>query len=335
MSNQVKRIFYIYRKLQSGAKLSTKDIYDDIHDKFNDVSLRSIQRDMILLKDVEPLLESEKSGTEIKYKISKSASRKANVELYSKQIISFYFLKAHLSAFKNTIIEEDVNILSEKLEFYARGEIFDKFELYWDKNPGYYDYTQFDPQIRRVIDAIVSKEWVDVTYESQPESERSIICRLIKMFTYNGSLYAVAYIKHHNSFIALAIQNIYQVNKLYRPPKDLLYHKVPEFDMDEFSKYRFGVFWGEPYDIKLLIDKSYSRYFINRTWHKTQKISFDNKKNMILEMKVPLSPELKSWILSWAEVITVVSPENLKNEIILKAKEFIKRNSVSFTSDDK
>lgn len=146
------------------------------------------------------------------------------------------------------------------------------------------------------------------------------------MFSYNGSLYAVAYIKHHNSFIALAIQNIYHVNMLYRPPKDLFYHKVPKFDMDEFSKYRFGVFWGEPFDIKLQIDKKFTRYFINRHWHKTQKFAFDEENNMILQMKVPLSPELKSWILSWADAVTVLSPDNLREDLIKKATLFTNRH---------
>jgi predicted DNA-binding transcriptional regulator YafY len=327
MSKQIKRIFSIYKKLQNGLKVTTSELLDEFrHD--NDVSIRSIQRDIKLIQELDPFVEQKRAGLDVEYQMAKEGRKISNVEIFSNQVLSFYFLKAHLNAFKNTVIEEDVNLLSEKLEKYARGDVLDDKSLYWDKNFGYYDYTQSDPQIRRVINAIVSEEWVDVKYETEQNSERSIICKLIKMFSYNGSLYAVAYIKHHNSFIALAIQNILYVNELYRPTKDLIYHKVPEFDMDEFSKYRFGVFWGNPKRVELLIDKKFKKYFINRNWHKSQRFSSDENDNLILVMNVPVSPELKSWIMFWADAIKVIAPDNLKKQLLALAENFIERNKL-------
>ena len=114
---------------------------------------------------------------------------------------------------------------------------------------------------------------------------------------------------------------MHRIHRLHEVVHDDI--EVPEFDYEEFSNIRFGVFWGEPENVKLQIDKKFKKYFVNRFWHNTQQLSEDKDDNMILKMKVPLSPELISWIISWHEAVLVLVPQTLREKVITKLKSTI------------
>jgi predicted DNA-binding transcriptional regulator YafY len=320
MADKAQRMIFMLKKFQNGRKFNTKELQQLVSDELDYVSLRTVQRDLQELQDSEPTLTSEKEGGEIVWRMPRLSRINQNtVRIESNELLSFHILKAHLKTFSGTMIEDDVKELSKKLDEIAPGSVYSEETLYWDQNIGSFDYTQYDPTLRRVIKYITEEKWVKIRYE-RPSARKAIsyTCLLRKIFTYAGMLYVLAYVPSHDSHIALSLQNIDNVDEI-----DNFKHKIPEFNFNEWTKTRFGVYWGEPVKVKLQINKEYNRYFSNRRWHHTQKENLDKNGNLILEMKVPIAPDFISWIMSWCQAIKILEPISLKKEIIKNLREGI------------
>lgn len=321
MANQCQRIVFFLKKFYSGRKYSSKDLYDMIPPEFGAVSLRTIQRDLLVLQEMEPGLESERKGRDIYYYISRDyRSHPMPFNVSASQLLSFYILKAHLKTFEGTMIEEELMSLKSLLERIAPSDVFSLESLFWDKNIGNFNYFRYDAILRRVMDAIAKGKWVEVSYNASNKGViNKFVCSLVKLFAYAGSIYAIAYIPHHDSHIALALQMIEDIVE----SKENL-GKIPEFDFEQWSLNRFGVFFGRPENVLIKIKAEYAHYFVNRFWHQSQQFSYDSNGDLLLKLKVPLAKDFISWILSWGDAMTVIKPVELIKEINYKLNDTLK-----------
>lgn len=318
MADQPKRVLYIYHKLLTGRKYTSFELKDMIAENLdNTVSLRTIQRDLKILYESVPSVTMFEKGGETLWGIEKEyRNPMGSIRVQSNELLSYYVLKAHLKAFQGTYIEEDLKELTEKIEDIAPSNIILEDALFWDQNIGQFDYTQYAPQIKAIINYIVEKEVLNVEYNTSglgKINSLKVVFRTI--FTYNGFLYVIAYVPNHNTDIALTIHNIESMVTVKEKSFTL-----PPFNFKEWTKNRFGVYYGKPEFIKLLIKKEFNKFFENRKWHQTQNTYLDDDGNLILEMKAPVTIDLISWIMSWSYVIEVLKPKKLRQDIIKTVK---------------
>ena len=57
-----------------------------------------------------------------------------------------------------------------------------------------------------------------------------------------------------------------------------------------------------------------------RVWHASQKVTPD-KRGLMLEMRVGLSPDLRHWILGWGAEAEVIEPADLRRDVAGAAAE--------------
>lgn len=323
-SQQAKRLVFLLKKFQNGAKLSAMEVHNIICEEFGNVTLRTVQRDLRVLMDSEPSMSIDKDGRTVLYYIPRTLRPAAPVRLESHDLLSFHILKAHLKTFRKTVIEEHANRLYSQLEELAPYSVVDSESLYWSKNIGQYNYEDHDIIIRRIIHYTTKRQWVSIKYTTlenlkRPKQYKAL---LRSIFTYFGYLYVIAWLEGHDDYVALALHRIEEIE-----PIEKQNIKVPRFKFDEFSRKRFGVFNGQLKKVLLKISKDYAHYFENRHWHQTQKISFDAEGNMLLSMTVPIARDFVSWLLSWGQAISVIKPQALKEKIIEEAKKIINNNA--------
>lgn len=321
MADQAQRIVFLLKKLQAGNKYTTSEAYEMICKEFGEHSLRTVQRDMLLLQKCEPAVNAVRVGKEYLWYIPKEVRHtEALMRIDTNEILSFYILKAHLKTFQGTVIEDDVNKLADKLEKYAPKEIYSAESLFWDQNIGYFDYSNYNDKLSEIINAIVNKKWLNIDYNTSSKGViNKIFLTLRCLFTYGGSLYAVAYVPKHDAHIALALQNIVKLEEVQNYKNT----KLPEFNFKEWTKYRFGVFYGEPKRVVLNVKKEYKHYFINRKWHQSQNVREEEDGTLTIEMKVPIGPDFVGWLLSWSSAIVVKKPKELISTILEKLKQAI------------
>lgn len=310
---QARRVIYITDQLLSGKKLTVNSLHEHFTREYPTLTKRTLQRDMVLIGEILPLLESEKKGREYVWFYPKSAlTGSPKSYLTINEILSLYFLKAYLKLFTGTMIQEHADILIEKIEEMAPDDIIPKESFFGDKNIGFYDYSHYDPTIRKIIRLIREKKLADIEYINHTTNSNNIIQGVFLMiFTYSEMLYVVLYNPKYDSHLALSIHNIIEINEHNEEFKNL-----PEFDFNSWSKERFGVFWGEPVKVEIEIRSDVKHYFENRFWHHSQKLVKMKNGNVILKMDVPIVPDFTAWLMSWGDSIKILKPK----ELIIKLK---------------
>lgn len=321
-SQQAKRIVFMLKRLYNGQKFTTKGIHRLLNENFNNISLRTVQRDLRVLQDSDESVETFLESKQKFYFIPREVRAGAPVNIGSNDILSLHILKAHLETFRGTVVEEQTKELERKLEELAPSNVYASESLFWNKNIGQYDYTNYDSIIRRLIKYIGENKWVKMQYHPLKNLDKSEehICIMKSLFTYFGYLYVAAFDIKHKKYVTFAVHRIDSVDALDEIPKV----KVPKFNYKNYFKNRFGVYNGPHKLIKLKIKDEYLHYFENRFWHATQKFKKQADGSTILSMSVPIVPDLISWIISWGEMVTVVSPKELKKRVKKKLEKTLK-----------
>jgi predicted DNA-binding transcriptional regulator YafY len=310
MSKQISRTVKIIQKMQSGGKFTTNEILEFLSHDDIEVNLRTIQRDLKTLEDLNVIENENPNSNELIWKIIKeNIVTKKSRKLKSSELISFYILKSQLKSFKSTIIEDEIEVLTRIIEEIAPDDVFKN--IYWDQSLGAFDYKQYDAIVRRCITYISTEKWVDLQYDTGGNGKiKNIVAFPCSLFNYNGNLYLAIYEFKHKSYIALAIQNIESMIE-----KEDFYTKKPVFDYHEFAKSRFAVYNGEIHNVKLKISSDVAKYFVNRTWHITQVLRKQTDGSYLLTMDVPIGEDLVAWIMSWSPSIEVLAPQKLIDKL--------------------
>ncbi|MBK9248786.1 MAG: WYL domain-containing protein [Ignavibacteria bacterium] len=313
-SSQLRRCMKIVRFLSTHKGSSSKDIHTEIlaDDEYRNVHIRQIQRDLIALEE-EQLLISEQDGRDKFWSIRKEWKNILPETYSGHQLLGLYVLKSYLTQFKGTRIEKDIDELIKKIEGYASGDVY---LLSMEHNVGQMNLARINDDILiGSVEAVRSANWVSVTYHNQTENTLKTYpvfpCRL---FTYNAELYLISYNPKYKNYLALALRNIRVIDTPDCPPDNE--EEKHHFDEAAFTRERFGVFADTPLKVRIQIDAEEAPFFTNRNWHPTQTFILADSGDSILEMNVPLSPELTTWILGWKHYIKVLEPRELVVDVL-------------------
>lgn len=316
---RAERIAHLIKRMENGYKLTTDDVNRYYNNVLNsNVDLRSSQRDFKDVQGFDPRVKLVKNRGRKYICIPKHSSKIVqDPPIIKNELLSLYILKAHLNAFDNSDIESEVNALIAKINERNPDTVYSTESLFWDQNFGKYDYSSHNDTINHLIGHIIEKNFIKVDYEKTTgQTQNSFRCLPRQFFQYEGSLYLVVYVPFHKNHIALKIECISKIRKVSAIEGE----EIPEFDFKEFTKYRFGVFYGKEQKVIIKIGKKMKYYFENRYFHESQNFYEDNG-DLVLSMNVPLSPELESWLMGWIDHIEIVQPDRLRNSVANRLKK--------------
>ena len=307
--------------LSNGQALTTTEMAERL-DEFDDekqVSLRQIQRDLHSIEMAGVPLESRRDGTSIRWFIPHHARVCPPLTIHEHELMSLHVLKGALGAFKNTRVSRDVELLKKKLDKVVPGAVFLDEEIVSEVSPGHYATAVSDAAMKAIIDAIVDPHWDRVTYRSvQAKRSKTYVVSFCRLINHAGRLYVAAWHPVYNHYITLAADRIDHVERA----SDVT-DPIHIFNEAKYRSGRFGVYDGDIATITLRIDASAADFFASRSWHPSQRFtSFKNGK-VDLTMTAPLSPELVSWVVSWADVLEVKQPKRLKEMCKAKVQRFL------------
>ncbi len=312
LSKQARRVLGIIKLLETKYQMSSMDLVHTLSDEYEPVTLRSIQRDLKVVRDAG-FIERLRDGKNSVWRLARHSpidNRQSIIR--TNELLSFYLLKAFMKTFKGTSIAKDLDELSKKLEAMAPGDVFPEEQFYGDQNIGYYDYSDKHETLRQCIRHINEGNWIKIIYEKLTDDTINEYVLFPQfLYTYSGTLYLIAYNPKRKLSTNFAVQNIKSIEEHYDATKG-----SPKFDYETFRRARFAVNDGLLSDIKLSIKKDFVKYFENRTWHISQKTSYRSDGRLELTMKVPISNDLLSWLTRWCQAFTDIEPLNLKQKVI-------------------
>jgi predicted DNA-binding transcriptional regulator YafY len=125
-----------------------------------------------------------------------------------------------------------------------------------------------------------------------------------------GGIYLAAYCHTRRQVLTFALERFHHVRITedgFAPP--------PDFNLHRYLEGSFGLFRGDPVRIRLRFSRAVARYIAERNWHPSQALSLLLTGELEMALKVPLSPELRRWVLGYGKDVEVLEPKSLREDI--------------------
>jgi len=171
----------------------------------------------------------------------------------------------------------------------------------------------------KVLKAIHERKYLKIDYAHTGEEIYKIrVVEPIYLNPTSKSYILIAYENGELRFFRLeGIENVSLISKEYN-------REVPT--LDEIYHHSWGIYsGGKEIFAELRFSKSLEDYFRNRTLAEDQIIEF-SQDGVYVSFKVKLAMEFIAWVMGWGEDVTILGPEELKKQIITKAKGLLEIN---------
>jgi hypothetical protein len=104
-------------------------------------------------------------------------------------------------------------------------------------------------------------------------------------------------------------------------------HSVTDYpEISDIFRFSWGTYFGgEKKKVRLLFPFDLEDYFNDKFFIENQKV-YTSTDGVILELEVKISYEFISWVMGWGESVKILEPDELKKEVVSRAKGLLKRN---------
>lgn len=104
-------------------------------------------------------------------------------------------------------------------------------------------------------------------------------------------------------------------------------HSVKNYpETEDIFKFSWGTFFGgEKKKVKLLFPLEREDYFKDKFFIESQEI-YTNADGVVLELEVKMSYEFISWVMGWGDLVKIIEPIELKDEVRKRAEGVLKSN---------
>ncbi len=174
--------------------------------------------------------------------------------------------------------------------------------------------------IEIVYESILNKQPLFIEYKKFNSDEvKTHLMSAYVIREYRNRWYVTGYSERSEGITTLALDRVIKMELL-----NAGYHST-DFNEKDFFKYGFGATVysnSEPYKVELLFDESLSGYMLTKPLHSTQRI-INDKDGLQLEIECYLTPELEMTILSYAEKVKVIAPQQLKERVMKRAEALV------------
>jgi predicted DNA-binding transcriptional regulator YafY len=158
---------------------------------------------------------------------------------------------------------------------------------------------------------VINRKVIEIVYFTM--SRKKMTRREVdpyRLWYVDGGFYLIGYCRWKKEIRIFAIDRI---KKLHL--SDETFEVPDDFDVDELTKYSFGVFHDEPVKVRVHFSADVAGYIKEKVWHASQRIEVLDDGSVIFEAEVAGTEEIKFWIMRWGSNAYVLEPEELREEI--------------------
>jgi len=236
------------------------------------------------------------------------------------ELMALYFGRDMLKVFKNTAFYDSLESLFQKVKTTLPPESIKYLKnveqtLHLGMKP-YKEYGKFKEILNRVNDAAINRKSIEIVYYTmsrKKETRRRV--DPYRIWFFNGTFYLIGLCHMRNEVRIFALDRIkmlHQTKETFEVPED--------FSLEDFMGPSFGVYQGEPINIKVWFHPNVAGYIKEKIWHESQQIHTQDDGSIIFEAKVAGTDEIKFWIMTWGSKATVLAPEALREAIRTEAE---------------
>ena len=288
---------------------------------------RSVYRD---IQDLEsagfPLVCETVNGSQY-WSVMEHARKPLPVPHTVEELIALYLSKDMMADLKGTSIYNDLDSLFIKI----KAGIHESFHNYLEQS-GNLPVVSFqhsavqlddvpDKMIRTLEGAILSKQYVDITYFTQSRKAESQ--RRVAPFTLmvsQGSIYLIGRCELRQEVRFFAVNRIRKL-----AVSDATYVIPEDFQLDQFMAPSFGIYQGPEIRVKIRFSSAVADLIKERMWHPSQVITDQEDGGIHFEVTVAGTEEIQRWVMGWGREAMVLEPVALQQEIMALVTEMSQR----------
>ncbi|MGD9237746.1 MAG: transcriptional regulator [Desulfobacterales bacterium] len=281
---------------------------------------RTVYRDLEALQLAGfPIFTDRVDGKNL-WSILDSARQNVPIPLDLTEVMALYFSRGLMRVLKDTVFYESLESFFQKIKATLPAETIQYLEkIEQSLEVGSKPYKHYD-HLRDVIDRIsqatVDRQMIEIDYYTMSRKKRTR--RKVapyKIWLFDGAFYLVGNCGLREDIRIFALDRIKSLRLT-----DEIFEMPADFKVEDFMQTSFGVFHGEPQDVRIRFAPEVAGYIREKTWHATQKIKSQNDGSVIFEARVAGTDEIKYWLMSWGGKAEVLSPATLRDEILAEAK---------------
>jgi predicted DNA-binding transcriptional regulator YafY len=307
---EVIRQWSILKELEASRRVTIDDLAGR-----TGVTTRTIRRDLEALQMAGfPLFDEVHDGRKYWTLEQKAFRRLDDTGFTLAELSALYFSRTLVECLARTPFERDVHSAFDKLSAAltpGMKQFLDRMPLVMQAKaePGAQAAAPRTKEVARLVEAAMQHRRVTMRYHSfSSNREKVYTLEPYRLIFGQGGLYVIGMVPEYGELRTFAVDRIEQLS-ITEDRFDPL--ELPD---DAFAN-SLGVNQGTPERIEIRFAPRIAPYIRERVWHPSQQVSGATGGELRLTLNVVNDWALKSWILGFGALATVVSPPGLAAEI--------------------
>ena len=278
------------------------------------VSPRTVARYLRALQIAdEPVYDDDSLGKAKVWRLQAGA-RTNTITLTTQQMFAPFLSRRVFDFLAGTGFKEDLDEVFARLEVTLKkqdyGRTRDLALKIFDANEAPHLYEGRFEDVSDIVNALINHLRMRVRHDSVGRGRTPFVVDPYTLLIYKKGLYLVGHSHHHNELRTFALDGFRSTEWL---KGERLEHPV-DYDPEQRFAGNFGLFGGEPEEVRIFFDQSVARFVQRRQWHPSQRIT-KVPGGIELKMTVPCTVEVSSWVLSFGDKAVVLEPATLREQI--------------------
>jgi predicted DNA-binding transcriptional regulator YafY len=299
---------------------SVSDLANDL-----DCHPRTFYRDLEALEAAGFPVYTEKKGGTNYWHILDAAKQHIPVPFSQPELIALYLSRHLLQAGQDSIYAEALESLFRKVKTTLApryGAYLEQIEESLALAPRPTKSTPApDPLFDTISAAIVSRHKLVIDYFTM--SRRSRSQRQVapyKLLFSEEAFYLIGFCDQRQAVRTFSLDRIENCTMT-----QITFEAPDEAALIEMIEGSFGVFQGEPSQVKIWFSPAVAGYIEEKTWHHSQVTHRQADGSLMFTARVAGLEEIRHWVLRWGAEAVVIEPTTLQEKVTDDARRMLAR----------
>jgi proteasome accessory factor B len=312
---KVRRLFDLYRRFESHARLTVAQIMDDYG-----VNRRTVNRDLNDLQEIGLDLDSEELPSGRKVWSLAGRSRRIRVPYNLTDLTALFMGRRLFDFLRGTLLEESLdkvyqtieNQLQKTVDFVRARDLRRKVYLV-SEGPKELEPDQVE-HLDAVLTGLLEQKLLDLEYKNAAGQASALRVAPYTLVAYKRGLYLLARVEESGAMRTFALERIEDASWIRGSSFDL----PDDYDPEAHFRDALYISPGEPERVEVVFTATTEPFIRIRRFHHSQRLTKLKDGRIKMTLDVPAGPEafeIVNWLLSFGANVEVIKPAGLRQRV--------------------